>query len=71
MTPQKSKSKITITAKHVAYGVVRFTLEATDAKAAFETWKQVVFSPRQWVVTDNSGNQTATPTQEYSAIDDI
>jgi hypothetical protein len=55
MTPKQSKSKITITAKHMAYGVVAFTLEATNAQSAFERWKQVVFSPRQWVVTHNSG----------------
>jgi hypothetical protein len=55
MIPKQNMSKVTITAKHMAYGLVEFSLEATDAKAAFETWKQIVFSPRQWVVTHNSG----------------
>ena len=47
------KSKYVITAKHQAYGEVNFIVPGADSKSAFETWKQIVFSPRQWAVTSN------------------
>lgn len=52
---ETKETSVTIVADHLALGVVQFTVQATDAKAAFEKWKQVVFSPRQWRVTGNDG----------------
>jgi len=42
-----------ITAHHLGFGVVTFTVEAESDKAAFTKWKQIVFSPRQWIVKSN------------------
>ena len=42
-----------ITAKHPAFGVVDFTIAADDSKAAFGKWKNMMFSSRQWTVSDN------------------
>lgn len=42
-----------ITATHPAFGVIVFIIEAEDPKAAFQRWKQVVYSSRQWNIKSN------------------
>jgi len=51
----EKKRAIKITANHQALGTVDFVVQATDAKSAFELWKQIVFSARQWRVLNNYG----------------
>jgi hypothetical protein len=56
------KNSFVITATHPAFGTVTFALDATDAKAAFVVWKQVVGSTKQWIVKRNEeGTACATP----------
>lgn len=53
--------KVEITATHPHFGAVTFAIEASDAKAAFQIWKQIVFSSRQWVVRKNTGHDQIPP----------
>jgi hypothetical protein len=72
-------SRHAITANHQAFGSVEFTLEARDAKDAFSKFKQIVFSAKQWIVTDNGPNYfpatapavAAQPTGYEDLADDI
>jgi hypothetical protein len=46
-------SKHRITTTHPAFGEVVFIIEADSDARAFQLWKSVVFSARQWVVKFN------------------
>jgi len=62
-------NNFTIVAKHPGFGEVSFTLAATDAKAAFSTWKNIVGSGRQWQIVTNekSGYALVTPAPQAPA----
>jgi hypothetical protein len=55
------KSNFTIEANHLAYGTVKFVVPATDERAAFSAWKQIVSNPRQWIVKRNEANGRSVP----------
>jgi len=61
-----------IVAKHPVYGVVAFTLDADDEKAAFFLWKRVVGNHRQWNLRQNTqiaGTTLTLGTQAQALID--
>jgi hypothetical protein len=64
-------SKYTITANHLAFGVVEFTLEAGDAKDAFSKFKQIVFAARQWIVQKNGTNDAGAETLDDMTDEEV
>ena len=42
-----------ITARHAGLGTITFVIEGEDKKRAFEKWKQVVYSCKQWTIRMN------------------
>jgi hypothetical protein len=46
-------SKFKIVATHQAYGTMEFHLDALDRKDAFNRFKGVVYSAKQWIIVSN------------------
>jgi hypothetical protein len=55
------KSNFIIEANHLGYGTVMFVIPASDARDAFRMWKQIVASPRQWIVKRNETDGVDLP----------
>lgn len=56
--------KFAITSKHIAFGVIVFTIEAATRQEAFSKFKNVVCNPRQWVITCNEEVKLGSAEQE-------
>jgi len=64
------KSNFIITATHLGYGEVVFTIPARDERDAFAMWKQIVSAPRQWIVKRNqAGTVHAAPVMSVPTVD--
>lgn len=46
--------KYQIIATHPAFGTVTFVFDAPEPARAFQLWKSIVYSGRQWVVKSNT-----------------
>jgi hypothetical protein len=53
-----AKRLFKLTAKHAGLEVVTFIIEAEDRKDAFSKFKSIVFSHKQWIVTNNEEIRT-------------